>query len=345
MQSDPKLFRKSLTLLIIGSLLISLILNIARTEVNAAGVTVSVSSPTNGEFAALTATNVTFGYNTTIEYSIADTISVGIAPAVASAVTNCTSPTTNADGDGSVDGSFGSFSTTGATYTFTAATTQAVSSGVDLCLRFASTTATGIYSIGFTDSNGDFGATLIYVGDDNDVTVTATVTPLLSMAIRNSGDTGDTNACDLGTLTTSAVNTCAYRIKVNTNANSGYTVTINSDGDLRKSGSGDVADAEDLDPIVENNTVTAGTEGYGIAFNGGAATGGAVTESGNFNDDDTPIPISSATNLYTSNGPNNPGASGDTTNTALVTHRATVDAGTETGNYSHIVTYLTSASF
>ena len=201
------------------------------------------------------------------------------------------------------------------------------------------------YSFLIMTSVGDYGGALQYVGDDNDVTVTAVVTPLLSFSIRNSADTADTNACALGTLTLAGVNTCSYRLKVTTNSNSGYTVTINSDGDLRLSGSGDVADALDIDPIVEDTTVTAGTERYGIAFNGGASTTGSITESGNFNDDDTPIPISSATSLYTSSGGNNPGASGDTTNTALVTHRAAMDGGTQTGSYSQIVTYTATASF
>jgi hypothetical protein len=165
----------------------------------------------------------------------------------------------------------------------------------------------------------------------------------LSFAIRNTSDTSDTNACNLGVLDTTTVDTCGYRLKPSTNSSSGYTVQIDSDGDLRKSGSGDVADDLDIDLIVENNTVSAGTEGYGIALNGGSATGGNITESGDFNDDDTPIPFTN-TDIYTSDGPNAPSAT-DTTNTALVTHRASVDSDTETGNYSHTVTYYVSASF
>lgn len=335
--------QKRVSILTLAAFVTTLVFNAFATSANAAGVAVTVSSPADGEFAASTDQDVTFGYVTSSEYAAADVITVTITPAVASAVANCAAPTVDADGDTTDDGAFGSFTTSGATYTFTDPTTDASTTGVDLCLNFQNDTATGIYSIAFTDTNGDYGATLIYVGDDNDVTVTANVAPTLSLAIRNDADTADTNVCALGTLTTTTVEDCAYRIKVSTNSTSGYTVTIDSDGDLRLSGSGDVADNLDIDPIAENGTIASGTEGYGIVFNGGAATAGSITESGDFNDDDTPIPMT-ATTLFTSDGPNAPTAT-DTTNTALVTHEAAIDASTSAGSYTQIVTYLASASF
>lgn len=319
-------------------------INLAK--VQAAGVALTIVTPSNGEFNASTQTDVSFRYlASATQFASGNTVIVTISPALAGAVSACATPTTDADGDTTTDGSFGSFTTTGATYTFSAATTTATTgSGVTFCLRFANTTTTGIYSIAVTDNNdNDFGAALVYVGDDNDVTITAVVAPTLAMAIRNNADTADTNACALGSLTVSAVNTCDYRIKVTTNAASGYTVNFLADGDLRRSGSGDVADADDIDLVVENNTVSAGTEAYGVALTGGSATGGSITESGNFNDDDTPIPNTS-TSLYTASGPNNPGAT-DTTNTALVTHRAAIDGGTNTGNYNQVVTYRVTATF
>ncbi len=312
----------------------------------ASGVSLDVTSPTDGEFDASTDTDVTFDYTpSSTEFGIGDIITIVISPSVVSAVDDCASATDDLDQDTTTDGSFGSFTTSGAVYTVSAATTQATGTDAEMCLNFQNDTVAGIYSISFYDDNdNDYGSALIYVGDDNDVTVTGEVQPTLSFAIRNSTDTSDTNACDLGVLDISSVSTCEYRLKPATNASSGYTVQIDSDGDLRRSGSGDVADSEDIDPVTENNTVGAGTEDYGIAFNGGSATGGNITESGDFNDDDTPIPISSKTNLYTSDGPNSP-SSPDTTNTALVTHRAAIDNSTNTGNYSHTISYYASASF
>ncbi len=326
-------------------IIILLIFNLFNSKTYATGVAVEITSPANAEFAALTATDVTFRYDpSATEFASADTITVTISPSVPNDMADCSSATTDIDGDTTGDGSFGSFSTGGAVYTLTQATTQATTNYATLCLKFPASTTTGIYSISISDNNDDdYGAALVYVGDDNDVTVTAEVTPILAFAIRNSSDTTDTNACNLGVLDTTSVDTCAYRLKPSTNSSSGYTVQIDSDGDLRSSGSGDVSDDLDIDLIIENNTVSAGTEGYGIAFNGGSATGGNITESGDFNDDDTPIPMTS-TDLYTSDGPNAPIAT-DTTNTALVTHRAAIDSETETGNYSQAVTYYVSASF
>lgn len=309
--------------------------------VQAAGVATSISP---SALTASVATEVTYSYTASANYASGNTVSI-TAP-VGVTVANCTSPTTDADGDATPDGSAGVASQT-YTYTFSASTTTANTTGVDFCVKY--TASTGNYGISFVDSktvstNNDYGAALIYVGSANVVTVTAQVQPALAFVIRNSADSGNTNACALGVLSLTAVNTCAYRLKVTTNSGSGFTVQVDSDGDLRKSGSGNVADNLDIDLITENSTVTLGTEGYGIALTGGSITGGTVTESGDFSDDDTPLPISTATTLLTGSGTNNPGGT-DTTNTSLVTHRAAMDGDTTTGNYSQLVTYTVSASF
>jgi len=323
------------------------IFTIFSRSLSAAGVNVSVSSPAGGEFAALTATNVTFGYVATNNYINGNSITVSVSPTLPSALTDCTVATVDADGDSTNDGFFNTslFTTSGGRYDFTSSTTLAITSGVNLCIRFPATTTAGIYSISVSDSTGtDFGATLVYVGDDNDVNVNAVVDPVLAFAIRDSADLTDTNSCNLGVLNLNTVSTCSYRLKVYTNAANGYVVSITSDGDLRKDGApGAAPDADDIDPIAENSTVTAGVEGYGIALVGGSATGGVVTEVGDFDDDDTPVP-NSITNLLSTNGLNSP-ATSDTTNTALVTHRAAIDTGTESGTYTQTVTYTVVANF
>jgi hypothetical protein len=189
-----------------------------------------------------------------------------------------------------------------------------------------------------SDSTVDSGAALVSVGNAEDVTVQAEVNPTLSFAIRNSADSAETNSCALGILSTSAVATCSYRLKVATNAFSGYAVSIIADGALRDG-------TKDIDAIGEGTTVAAGTEGYGIALSAGAASeaGVTITEAGDFNDDDTPLPLVS-TSLYSSDGPNTP-TTPDTTNTGLVTHRAAIDAATSAGSYSQVVTYLVTAEF
>ncbi|HQF36553.1 MAG TPA: hypothetical protein PLL26_02825 [Candidatus Dojkabacteria bacterium] len=300
----------------------------------AAGVAVSA---TPSELTAASATDVTFSYVSSAEYASGDTITFSFSPVV-SAVAACATPDTDADNDATPDGAFSGLSTSGGTYTFNASTTTATTA-VSLCLKV--TAATGNYSLAMTDNkavpaNNDYGAALLYAGDDNDVLVTAQVQPTLTFAIRNTADDADTNVCPLGVLSLATVKTCAYRLKVSTNADSGYTVAITSNGGL-------VDGTNDINAVTEGNTVIAGSEGYGVAFVGGSATGGSITEQGDFTDDDTPVPTS-PTNLYVSDGNNNPTAP-DTTNTALVTHRAAIDANTSTGNYSQTVTYTVTASF
>jgi len=193
-------------------------------------------------------------------------------------------------------------------------------------------------------TSSEVGIGMMYVADDNDVLITATVAPNLSLIIRNTADTADTNVCDLGELSTSSVSTCDYRVAVGTNASGGLQVQITSDGDL------DTAGGDTIDAVTEDNTVTAGTEDYGIAVTGataGGETGGAftnpITEDGDFNDDDTPIPTS-ATNFlsYTSAFQY---TQGTTTTSTLVTHRAAIDAATMAGSYDQVVTYTITATF
>jgi hypothetical protein len=184
----------------------------------------------------------------------------------------------------------------------------------------------------------------MYTADDNDVLVTATVAPNLSLIIRNTADTADTNVCDLGELSSASVSTCDYRVAVGTNATGGLQLQITSDGDL------DTAGVDTIDAVAEDSVVAAGSEEYGIAVTAataGGETGGAFTnpiaEDGDFNDDDTPIPTS-ATNFlsYASAFQYTPLT---LTTSSLVTHRASIDAATMAGSYDQVVTYTITATF
>ncbi len=310
----------------------------ALPKIQAAGVNVTI---TPNELAANTSTTVTVQFVSSAEYSAGDYVKIIWDSGVT--LNDAGTPTTDADGDGTGDGS-SSVSGQEYTYTFTAATTQAATSGVSFDMDVEA--AEGIYSASVVDSLGNYGSALIYVEDANDVLITAIVQPSLSFVIRTADDTANTNECDLGVLDTTSVKECSYRLKVSTNAQNGYTISVKTDGDLRRSGTGDVADSEDIDPIAEDTTVTAGTEGYGIAFDGGSVTSGAtVTEVPDFDDDDTPLVNTSTVNILTTAGDNNPAASGDTVNTSLVTHRAAADSNTATGEYHQLVTYYVIANF
>lgn len=339
MRRNLRLFKVG-SLLTVASLLVGLVSPLfVASPAYAAGVATSVSP---SELVAATATDVTFSYKSSAEFASGDTITLSFSPAV-SAVAQCDTATVDADGDLTNDGALGSLTTSGAVYTFTAATTTASTGGVDLCLKV--TAATGNYSLAFTDykyadpTDNDFGAAMLYAGDDNDVLVTAQVQPTLAFVIRTAADDADTNVCELGVLSMATVNECSYRLKVTTNSDSGFMTQVTTDGGLRD----DEVPTNVIDAVAEDSVVTAGNEEYGVEFAGGAVTGGSVTEEGDFVDDDTPLPTS-ATDMYSADGNNNPTAT-DTTNTALVTHRASVDADTATGNYYQTVTYTVTASF
>jgi hypothetical protein len=227
--------------------------------------------------------------------------------------------------------------------------TLAVASGK---LQSSSTAANYAISIQTTSDSGSF---FYYVGNENQVQVTATVDNVLSFTIRNSADTADQvnvgastvgpNLCDLGNLSNAGVQTCAYRLKVATNAVNGYYVQVVVDGGLRKTG-------HTITNTPSGSSVTAGTEGYNIVFNSGAATAGSVSTCDGVittggcladgiawnNSTSTVFNNTTTSTMYSVNGPNNPGAV-DTVNTALVTTRGESDASTPAGTYSEFATY------
>ena len=188
------------------------------------------------------------------------------------------------------------------------------------------------YSVAVVTTS-DSGAGIAYVGDANDVTVSVDVLPNLALTIDNADatncvTTSGVTACALGTVLTTTVVTGNYDVNVGTNAGSGATLTIDDDGAMRNG-------ADDIDDVVEGNTVTAGTEGYGVQV----VSDGSWTEQGNFTDDDTPI-ADSAESVAVTAGPIS--ISGDD---VTITHRAAIDSTTKSLTYSHIVTWTATGNF
>lgn len=308
-------------------------------------LTYPVLNQSEAEVAISTGSDVYVKFKTSAaEYASDDyviiTASVGLTLA------DCGSPTTDADGDATGDISYRTLSGQTLTYHFSQATTLANSASVDFCLNITTPATPGNYSIIMTDSKAggaeDFGAALLYVGDDNDVLVHAIVQAELEFRIRNYADTADTNDCDLGVLSSSAVSTCNYRLKVRTNASDGYTISWTSDGGL------DTADGvSDIDAVTEaDGSVTTGVEEYGVAFYGGENTDAtsSCTEQNIWNDDDSPV-STTAVSLLVCDGPNQPTSSGETTNTSAMDHKASIDASSMSGNYEQVVTYYVTANF
>jgi len=205
---------------------------------------------------------------------------------------------------------------------------------------------------GFTTS--DFGMSLYSILGKNQIQVTGIVPSFLSFSIRNESDTADTNVCQLGTLTLTSVNTCSYRLRIATNAATGFVTSLQPESAMNSNGNATMT------AITNDGGFAAGTEAYGIASLVGATTGGwsganfdvAVTEAGaaqdvnlTFNADATPLNFTSATTIFSYTAPFETGAAPSTTSTSLITHGIAVGAASVSGSYSQNILYRVTGSF
>jgi hypothetical protein len=212
-------------------------------------------------------------------------------------------------------------------------------------------TSGGTYSVAVSGSFGGTGTLYVPItstADDDQVTVSADVPGTLTFAIRNAAEDADTNACALGTLSTSSIASCSYRLKIGASTAAGFQVGLWADDQLNQASA-----SIDIDDIAENGTIIAGTEGYGIASidpptnNGPAGTATTWIEQDPFDDDDTPIPVGEANMdvIFASNGTQDVDmlGTGDTDGTTLVAHEAAISTATQSGSYDQIVTYIVSS--
>lgn len=186
-------------------------------------------------------------------------------------------------------------------------------------------------------AGADTGSLAVPILTNGLVTITATVDPTITFAIRNAADNADVSTCALGTITTAAVSPCAYRLAVSTNATSGYTISLNAPTGL-KSGVNTIAN-------IGEGTVTLGVEGYGIAVV--APTTGSVgtfVRTTNFLTDDSSVPVLSVTPLLSVDKPASH-IDGTITATTLITHKAAISAVTPAGAYSQVVTWTVVGNF
>ncbi|MFA5130572.1 MAG: hypothetical protein WC477_06715 [Patescibacteria group bacterium] len=341
----------------LGTLTILFLIVISFTPVIASGVAITLSDGSGiADGGSGDQTDVNISWTSSGFYTTGTTMTFTISPATTSTIADCGTPSTSFGGS---TGSFGSFTTSSAVFT----ADQAVATGTlgSLCLRFQFVTSTATnYSIsmnvtssttGFTTTN--IGAALYYVLGGNQINVIATVPSSISFSIRNEADTADTNTCALGTLSLSQVNTCSYRLRIATNAVSGFFATMQTDGGLTNG-------SASMTPITNDTAFAAGTEAYGISLLQGATTGGysggnfaqpiveagAAVDSGlTFDVDSTPINFTSATTILSYAGPFETGTAPSATSTSLITHAASVGSGTLNGDYSQHVTYRVTGSF
>jgi hypothetical protein len=327
---------------------------------DAAGVTISLSDGSGPADAGNGGqTEITTSYTTSGFYVTGTYLTFTIAPAATSTLSNCGTEDKTFATLGDIFRVTSSWDNSNAVFSF--ARNIATSTAGSMCVSYGLTTSTPTnYSIAILATSGtteytatDFGAALYYVLGGNQVQVSATVPAILSFSIRNSGDSANTNVCQLGTLSISAVSTCTYRLRIATNAASGFSTTIQADHDFS------TPTFATMTNIVNDASFVAGTEAYGIQTLVGATIGGRQATSSFFTDpvvesnfatttfivDASTVPTSSAGIIISFPRPFNTGPAPSTTTTSAITHAAAISAGTPTGNYSQTVTYLVTGTF
>jgi hypothetical protein len=337
MLNPSKILRLSFSVIAVAGLVAGLV---ANTTLNtyAAGVVVTVGTPV---VAVGTSGGTTLAFTTTAPIAIGGTIQVTYPTTAYSAPASGTF-TVSAGTIGAVVASV-----SGTDTVLTAIVTAAVPAGALTLSVSGLGNATTVSNNAFKVYAGvDYGANFQYAGSANVVTVRARVPLQLAFAIRNTGDTANTNICDMGDLTTSAIGNCEYRLKVTTNAKSGYTINVATSGNFTN-GTDNFANAA---AGAAGTAQVAGTERYGVKVTKGAITGatGSTTlatiyDAGATNNVSYVNTVS--TTLLTANKPNNPLATADTTNTTLVRHEGAISTNTAAGLYTQTVTYTIAPSF
>lgn len=174
-------------------------------------------------------------------------------------------------------------------------------------------------SFGVSTSVGDTGVALVYVGNANLVTVTASVLPTLTFNL-------STTSLSLGTVGTSAYSSASLNAEVGTNNSTGATIQFNSTNLTNGSHN-----------FTKAATASGSGEGYKYtaATNSGDQNGGTI--SGSATDQAMP---STATTIYSNTVPElNAG-----TNDTALTVAAQASALTPAGNYSDTLTFTAFAN-
>lgn len=188
--------------------------------------------------------------------------------------------------------------------------------------------AAGNYGIVLTTSAGDLGGVVVPVGNANQVSVSATVDPILSFSL-------SPNALALGTLPTAAntyandAGTSLITPTVNSNAEGGIVITMVSTG--LKSGTKEIG----ITDIAGGVAPTTGTDYYKVSTN---ATPNLLDANG------VDMTTAAGTDMLASQTVKSfatPVAAG----TVAVTVGARADVTTEAGSYTDTLTFIATPTF
>ena len=192
--------------------------------------------------------------------------------------------------------------------------------------------SSGSNTIAVAGTMTDSGSLAVPIMTFDQVTVSATVDPTITSLLSAS-------SCALGTLTTAAINTCTYSNTVTTNAASGFTSTIQDDGELRTSG------GDNIDDETGDGDIDVGTEEYGVSSDDTTAVTISETDGSGCdgtNPEGATALDGTAQSYATHTGPVDTGDADEVTN---LCHAASISPITPAGSYSQIVTHITTGTF
>ncbi len=205
------------------------------------------------------------------------------------------------------------------------------------------------WSVTITERDGSsntIDSSSIRIATIESVAVTATVTPSLSFTINpvNSGTSVAGKSTDVtstavsvpfGTLTTGVAKHIAQYLAVYTNADSGYIVTAQEDGSMRKSTGTTIPD---LSATPADNDANDGF-GFSLANKTGTdATSNLVYNFGGATFQSRSFPTSTPVQIMSNSG-------AITTKEVYVVYRLRVPQTQPPGDYSNLVTYIATATY
>lgn len=195
----------------------------------------------------------------------------------------------------------------------------------------------GNKTISIGGSFGDTGTLAVPILSTDQVTVTATVDPTISVAYSGTGQP----TCALGTISAGTISVCSYTTSVTTNAGSGYVSTIvdsNSTTAGKLCSPSTVTCTNDINVAAGDNDVDPTAEEYGVGTSKAGQTITQYTTCANNNPQPakaistTPQQYANATGPIDSDG-------------TTLCHAASITGTTPSGSYSHVVTHITTGTF
>ena len=286
----------------------------------AAGVAIAVTSPDQKVF-TVTPTGVNLGIGDTFNLKLTNTSTGAVVDLSGNHITAITiggvSEFAQVTDNGDLNGLI----------TVTSIASDPVGNAPIVFTLNSALSANAAYTVSYFDSAGNFGAGSVNFGTANTVTLTATVPPVLTMAV------ADTSV--LGPVSTSSVTSAAgsTTVTVGTNAASGYTLkAVSSTSDVNMP----IVAAHDID-----NSTNHGFAAYGFSFvkgtSAGALTAGAGFDGSGLSTNAT-LPLSPIATIATESKPT-------ANDVVTVKYQAAAAPDTPAGVYTLTTTYTVTGSF